>query len=45
MDYNALHENTVTEKLNAFARTLVEEFDGDDANLFALELPNCENAY
>ena len=31
--------NTKTKKLKAFARTLVEEFDGDDANLFALELP------
>jgi len=31
--------NTKTKKLKAFAQTLVEEFDGDDANLFALDLP------
>lgn len=31
--------NTKTKKLKAFAHTLVEEFDGDDAKLFALDLP------
>jgi endonuclease-3 related protein len=31
--------NTKTRKLKAFAQTLVEEFDGDDSNLFALDLP------
>jgi endonuclease-3 related protein len=31
--------NTKTKKLKAFAKTLVEEFDANDANLFALDLP------
>jgi len=31
--------NTKTKKLKAYAQTMVEEFDGNDANLFALELP------
>jgi len=31
--------NTKTKKLKAYAQTLVEEFDGNDANLFAIELP------
>lgn len=32
--------NTKTKKLKAYAQTLVEEFDGNDANLFAIELPD-----
>ncbi|MDE0592211.1 MAG: hypothetical protein OSB68_03060 [Dehalococcoidia bacterium] len=35
-------KNTKMKKLKAFARTLVEEFDGDGANLFALELPKLQ---
>lgn len=35
--------NTKTKKLKAFAKTLVEEYDADDANLFALELPELRN--
>ncbi len=31
--------NSKTKKLREFAKTLVEEFDADDANLFALPLP------
>ncbi|NQW21626.1 MAG: hypothetical protein HQ477_13050 [Chloroflexi bacterium] len=31
--------NTKTKKLKAFTQTMVEEYDGIDANLFALELP------
>lgn len=31
--------NSKTKKLKAFATTLVEDFEGNDANLFALQLP------
>lgn len=31
--------NSKTKKLKAFATTLVEEFEADDGNLFALQLP------
>jgi endonuclease-3 related protein len=31
--------NTKTKKLKAFAKTIVSEYAGDDANLFAYELP------
>lgn len=31
--------NTKTKKLKAYAQTIVEEFEGDDSKLFALELP------
>ncbi|HJP28752.1 MAG TPA: endonuclease III domain-containing protein [Dehalococcoidia bacterium] len=31
--------NTKTKKLKAFAQVMVEDYEGDDANLFALDLP------